>query len=374
MAAKEIITKVWIEEGCIVCDACETASPEVFHVTDDTCVIRPEALTPDFTKPLTDSIVEAAEECPVDVIKFETEVGEAPEGPAEAPAAPATVSAEASVAAAPKAPAQPAAAAAAKAPAQPSAKPVAEPATAVAAKAPAAVPKVSVAGDPDPAIQALLRAATWRGGLAAISKSDDGATPAVKAWEKKPASELPPDARQAKVMAATKKASENSGVTRRGVLSGSACGIGWLAFGGTSAVSGLAFTRFMMPNVLEEPDPKVQAGTLEVYATMVPGEVNEDFKSEGFWIVRSEGKVAALNIICTHLGCIPNWLPNDRKFKCPCHGSGFYANGVNFEGPAPRPLERFRIALVDGTVLVDRSKKFQYEKGEWDNPESFIEV
>ena len=46
---------------------------------------------------------------------------------------------------------------------------------------------------------------------------------------------------------------------------------------------------------------------------------------------------------------------------------------MNFEGPAPRPLERFRIALADdGQVLVDKSKKFQQEKGEWNNPESFL--
>ena len=36
----------------------------------------------------------------------------------------------------------------------------------------------------------------------------------------------------------------------------------------------------------------------------------------------------------------PNWLDGEQKFKCPCHGSGFYMTGVNFEGPAPRPLER----------------------------------
>lgn len=60
------VSKVWIEPGCIVCDACETIIPEVFEVQDATCVIRPDA-------PLTDGlrIVEAAEACPVEVIKFD---------------------------------------------------------------------------------------------------------------------------------------------------------------------------------------------------------------------------------------------------------------------------------------------------------------
>ena len=60
------VKKVWIEPGCIVCDACETIIPEVFEVQDATCVIRSDA-------PLTDGlrIQEAAEACPVEVIKFE---------------------------------------------------------------------------------------------------------------------------------------------------------------------------------------------------------------------------------------------------------------------------------------------------------------
>ncbi len=64
-AANFAVSKVWIEPGCIVCDACETIYPEVFDVQEKTCIIRPGA-------PLTDGlkIQEAAEACPVEVIKF----------------------------------------------------------------------------------------------------------------------------------------------------------------------------------------------------------------------------------------------------------------------------------------------------------------
>lgn len=63
--ANYAVSKVWIEPGCIVCDACETIYPEVFEVLEKTCIIRPGA-------PLTDGlkIQEAAEACPVEVIKF----------------------------------------------------------------------------------------------------------------------------------------------------------------------------------------------------------------------------------------------------------------------------------------------------------------
>ncbi len=61
-----VVSKVWIEPGCIVCDACENEAPDVFQVLADTCIVRPNA-------PLdnTGSIVAAAEGCPVDVIKYD---------------------------------------------------------------------------------------------------------------------------------------------------------------------------------------------------------------------------------------------------------------------------------------------------------------
>ncbi|MFQ5824245.1 MAG: ubiquinol-cytochrome c reductase iron-sulfur subunit, partial [bacterium] len=76
---------------------------------------------------------------------------------------------------------------------------------------------------------------------------------------------------------------------------------------------------------------------------------------------------------CTHLGCTPRWLEAENKYKCPCHGSGFTREGVNFEGPAPRPLERVRITLAeDGQLLIDKSIKFREEKEEWGRPDSFL--
>ncbi len=59
------VAKVWIEPGCIVCNACEGIYPEVFEVTSTTCLIRPSAPLNDGLK-----IQEAAEACPVEVIKF----------------------------------------------------------------------------------------------------------------------------------------------------------------------------------------------------------------------------------------------------------------------------------------------------------------
>jgi cytochrome b6-f complex iron-sulfur subunit len=150
--------------------------------------------------------------------------------------------------------------------------------------------------------------------------------------------------------------------------------VAWLLFAVSSLVATLFYVvRFLFPNVTYEPPLQFKAGLPTEFA---PGRVDERFK-EGFgtWVVRNELGLYALSTTCTHLGCTPNWLEAEQKFKCPCHGSGFRKTGINFEGPAPRPLERYRIGLADdGQVLVDKSAKFQGEKGEWANPESFLYV
>jgi cytochrome b6-f complex iron-sulfur subunit len=85
--------------------------------------------------------------------------------------------------------------------------------------------------------------------------------------------------------------------------------------------------------------------------------------------------IYALASVCTHLGCTPSWLEGEQKFKCPCHGSGFYMTGINFEGPAPRPLERVGLSVApDGMLEVDKSVKFQEEKGQWEDEKSFVDA
>ena len=60
------IKKVWIEEGCTVCGLCEELCPEVFEVLDE-AVVKDRA---DFENN-EEGIKDAAENCPVEIIKFE---------------------------------------------------------------------------------------------------------------------------------------------------------------------------------------------------------------------------------------------------------------------------------------------------------------
>jgi cytochrome b6-f complex iron-sulfur subunit len=163
-------------------------------------------------------------------------------------------------------------------------------------------------------------------------------------------------------------------VTRRVWL-----GLAWGAFSAASAAALAATGRFMFPNVLNEPPQQFKAGFPNEYGQGVDERWKEKF---GVWLVRVPDDLAAhasgfyaLLTTCTHLGCTPNYLLAESKFKCPCHGSGFRTTGINFEGPAPRPLERARIVLADdGQILVDKSRKFQYELGQWADPEAFLKA
>jgi cytochrome b6-f complex iron-sulfur subunit len=149
--------------------------------------------------------------------------------------------------------------------------------------------------------------------------------------------------------------------------------LAWVSFTASVLAAGTATARFMFPNVLFEPPSTFRAGRPE---ELQVGVVDERFKDGfGVWLVRDEGGVYALSTTCTHLGCTPNWLSAEQKFKCPCHGSGFYKTGINFEGPAPRPLERYAISLAeDGQIVVDKSRKFQEEKDQWTLPGAYLEL
>ena len=149
--------------------------------------------------------------------------------------------------------------------------------------------------------------------------------------------------------------------------------VGWLAFAGATGGFFTLMIRFLFPNVLFEPPQSFKIGYPDDFTI---GKVDTRFKKKyAVWVIRNDEGIYALSTVCTHLGCTPNWLENEAKFKCPCHGSGFRKSGIHFEGPAPRPLERFRIVLSDdGQILVDTSKKYQFEKGQWDDSEAFLLV
>ncbi len=243
-----------------------------------------------------------------------------------------------------------------------------------AAKPAAAKPVVAAAAAvSDVSVEEMLAAVRPGGAVAkTVAAEQPVAAPKV-------APPMPPRPVVAPKPAAKKGAAE----TRRGfmvvlAMLASPFFIAWAAVTATAGVWTLGLARFMLPNVLTEPPSKFKIGPPTDYDL---GTVATKWVAQfGIWIVhtdqyKSKNLIYALASVCTHLGCTPSWLEGERKFKCPCHGSGFYITGVNFEGPAPRPLERVGIRLSeDGMLEVDKSVKFQEEMGQWNDGASFFEV
>lgn len=249
------------------------------------------------------------------------------------------------------------------------AKPAPTAAKPVAAKR--ELPPLDKITDPKDLAEALRQAGAEKDQAVATAKAkpEPEAKPA-KVKEAKPQTVLPRPSKVASLAVA-------GAATRRTLMSVTGLIIvGWAAFTLGLVQFTLMLVRFMFPNVLAEPPSSIKIGLPSDYEAEA---VNERFKAEwGFWVVRStryngQDILYALQSVCTHLGCPPNWLAGEQKFKCPCHGSGFYISGVNFEGPAPRPLERFKLSVADdGQLLVDKSQKFQEELGQWSDPDSFV--
>jgi cytochrome b6-f complex iron-sulfur subunit len=100
----------------------------------------------------------------------------------------------------------------------------------------------------------------------------------------------------------------------------------------------------------------IEAGAVDSFA---PGSVTP-FTQGRFYLVRlADGGFLALYRKCTHLGCAVPWEPAEGRFVCPCHASAFESDGQVLNPPAPRPLDRFAVAIVDGVVKVDTSAPIQ---------------
>jgi cytochrome b6-f complex iron-sulfur subunit len=147
----------------------------------------------------------------------------------------------------------------------------------------------------------------------------------------------------------------------------------WTMVTGFLAAWSLAFFRFFLPRTLFEPNSVFKIGYPSEFALGVDTKFQGKFR---IWVDRTPDRLFVIYARCTHLGCTPDWKPSENKFKCPCHGSGYDSEGINFEGPAPRPMDRAHVELApDGQVIVDTSRLYQWPKGQpsrFNDPGAFL--
>jgi cytochrome b6-f complex iron-sulfur subunit len=149
----------------------------------------------------------------------------------------------------------------------------------------------------------------------------------------------------------------------------------WASVAGFTAAIGLAIMRFFLPRAIMEPSSVFRIGFPGDYSLGVDTKWQQQYR---IWVVKSSDRLFAIYARCTHLGCTPDWKESERKFKCPCHGSGYDSDGINFEGPAPRPMDRAEIKLdAEGQIVVNTNRLFLREKGkadQFDEPDAYIQV
>jgi cytochrome b6-f complex iron-sulfur subunit len=147
----------------------------------------------------------------------------------------------------------------------------------------------------------------------------------------------------------------------------------WAAFAAFMTAWFIAFFRFFLPRTLFEPATSFKIGYPADFGLGVDTKFQQKFR---IWVDRTPDRIFVIYARCTHLGCTPDWKPAENKFKCPCHGSGYDSEGINFEGPAPRPMDRANVSIApDGQILVDVSKLYQWPKGQpsaFNDPGAFL--
>lgn len=129
----------------------------------------------------------------------------------------------------------------------------------------------------------------------------------------------------------------------------------------------LAYIRSLKPNVLYESPRRFKVGTPDQF-----GEGGKFLEDKRLFIFKERNTFYAVSASCTHLGCTvkmqklnqPKKVKTRKRefeeqyeFHCPCHGSKYYGDGTNYAGPAPRPLDYFKLEVSpeDGQLIADVS-------------------
>jgi cytochrome b6-f complex iron-sulfur subunit len=149
----------------------------------------------------------------------------------------------------------------------------------------------------------------------------------------------------------------------------------WATVAGALTTFFLMFLRFFLPRSILEPSPLFRIGSPNDYALGVDTKWQQQYR---IWVTRTSDRLFVIYAVCTHLGCTPDWKASENKFKCPCHGSGYDSEGINFEGPAPRPMDRAKVELdAEGQIVVDIGTLYKWPKGEpteFDEKGAYIRV
>jgi cytochrome b6-f complex iron-sulfur subunit len=116
----------------------------------------------------------------------------------------------------------------------------------------------------------------------------------------------------------------------------------------------LGMMRLPRPSVLPETGNRFRIGRPDEF----PAGMSRALPEQKVLLVSNERGIAAISLVCTHLGCIVS--KTESGFECPCHGSVFGADGSVRGGPAPSALRWFEVSEgIDGRLIVDAGRQVE---------------
>jgi len=114
----------------------------------------------------------------------------------------------------------------------------------------------------------------------------------------------------------------------------------------------LGMVRLPRPSVLPEASNRFALGKQDDF----PAGTAKVIADRNVLVVSNQQGIAALSLVCTHLGCIV--AKTESGFSCPCHGSAFGRDGELTSGPAPRGLRWLQVSrAIDGRLLVNAGRE-----------------
>jgi len=142
---------------------------------------------------------------------------------------------------------------------------------------------------------------------------------------------------------------QTSAVTRRDFL------IMALSLAGVFSAAGLLapIVRYAFPRAKAEVAARVRVGSTSQVKPLAESLDFEYQETPCSLLQLEDGTYVGLSRVCTHLGCIITWEPDNTRFFCPCHAGVFSPTGEVLAGPPPSPLPTLKVILEGEDIWVE---------------------
>ena len=78
------------------------------------------------------------------------------------------------------------------------------------------------------------------------------------------------------------------------------------------------------------------------------------FQNKNVMIIHVKEGFFAVDMKCTHLGCMVEWDVEKGVLFCPCHAAYFDYKGKVISGPAPSPLPLYKVEIAQDKIYVTK--------------------